>query len=47
LLRKIANDPDNDLVLKEGWRGNQPIIMLSVRTEIDSTGGTDELIEHR
>jgi hypothetical protein len=45
LLRKIANDPDNDLVLKEGWRGNQPILMLSLRTELDSTGGTNELIE--
>jgi hypothetical protein len=32
LLRKIANDPDNDLVLKEGWRGNQPIIKLSLPT---------------
>ena len=33
LLRKITNDPDNDLVLKEGWRrGNQPIIKLSLST---------------
>jgi len=32
LLRKIANDADNDLVLKEGWRGNQPIIKLSLPT---------------
>ena len=32
VLRKIANDPDNDLVLKEGWRGNQPIIKLSLPT---------------
>jgi len=32
LLRKIANDPDNDLLLDEGWRGNQPIIKLSLST---------------
>jgi hypothetical protein len=33
VLRKIAHDPDNDLVLKEVWRrGNQPIIKLSLST---------------
>jgi hypothetical protein len=32
LLRKIANDPDNDLILNEGWRGNQPIIKVTLPT---------------
>jgi hypothetical protein len=32
LLRKIANDPDNDLVLKEGWCAHQPIVKVSLPT---------------
>jgi putative DNA primase/helicase len=46
LLRKIANDPDNDLVLNEGWRGNQPIIKVTLPTagptHADTTESTRE-----
>jgi len=37
-VRKIANAPDNDLVLNEGWRGKDPIIKLSLST-VGTVGG--------
>jgi hypothetical protein len=31
-VRKLADDPNNDLTLDEGWRGKDPVIKLSLST---------------
>ncbi len=38
LVRKIADDPDTDLLLDEGWRGKDPIMKLSLST-LGTVGG--------